>query len=120
MREHCNFEELEAHKILDLVRSGVDAPSGTISRALLVTGDAVGLNDFRNQRETMNLLHIKEPRCAGRDPKLNGNICPVRLDCGRHRQLAIDRKLGIDQLSGIQVMNLPYVPGNQCRYHVDA
>lgn len=43
MRDLCNFEELEAHRILDMVRAGLDAPETTVTWALWVLGDAVGM-----------------------------------------------------------------------------
>jgi hypothetical protein len=44
MREHYNHEELEASRILDLVRLGDDTiPCSAITWALWVLGDAVGI-----------------------------------------------------------------------------
>ena len=44
MREHYDFEELEAARILDLVRLGdKSVPLKAINRALWVLGDAVGV-----------------------------------------------------------------------------
>jgi len=44
MRDHYNHEELEAARILDLIRMGDDSvPWTTITWALFVLGDAVGL-----------------------------------------------------------------------------
>lgn len=63
----------------------------------------------------MKLLHIQEPRCAGRDTKTN-NICPGRASCLRHAHLDVDRQLGINTLAGIKVLSLPYVQGQACHY----
>ena len=63
----------------------------------------------------MKLLHITEPRCAGRDPKSN-TICGARHGCLRHTQMDTDRKLGIDGFHSIRVMALPYVAGQDCHY----
>lgn len=43
LRDHCNAEELEAHRILDLVKAGFAVPRLLIKRALFVLGDGVGL-----------------------------------------------------------------------------
>lgn len=43
LRDHCNGEELEAHRILDMVRAGIDVPQSTITWCLFVLGDSVGL-----------------------------------------------------------------------------
>lgn len=43
LRSHCNTEELEAHRTLDLVKYGFDAPQDQVKRALFVLGDGVGL-----------------------------------------------------------------------------
>jgi len=43
LRNNCNHEELEAHRILDLVKAGFDVPASAITRALFVLGDGVGL-----------------------------------------------------------------------------
>lgn len=43
LRDHCNEEELEAHRILDLVKAGFEVPNYQIVRALFVLGDGVGL-----------------------------------------------------------------------------
>lgn len=45
-RAHCNNEELEAHRILDLARLGVYVSSEMTSWCLWVLGDLVGLRDF--------------------------------------------------------------------------
>lgn len=42
MRNCCNDEEREAHRILDAVKSGVDVPDSVITWALWVCGDLVG------------------------------------------------------------------------------
>jgi len=42
MRNHSNQEELEASRILDLVRGGGDVPATTVTWALWVLGDLVG------------------------------------------------------------------------------
>lgn len=41
MRDHCNSEELWAHKVLDAVRLGLDVPKHEVTRALWVLGDGV-------------------------------------------------------------------------------
>lgn len=45
MRDHCNTEELEAHRVLDMVARGEPVPEHMIKRALFVLGDGVGLRD---------------------------------------------------------------------------
>lgn len=45
LRDHCNEEELEAHRVLDLVRAGFAVPEAAITRALFVLGDAMGLTN---------------------------------------------------------------------------
>jgi len=42
MRNHYNYEEREAARILDLVRAGGDAPESVITWALWVLGDFIG------------------------------------------------------------------------------
>ncbi len=42
MRNQYNQEELEASRILDLVRAGGDVPATTVTWALWVLGDLVG------------------------------------------------------------------------------
>lgn len=42
MRNHYNHEELEAARILDAVRSGVEVPESAVAWALWVLGDTVG------------------------------------------------------------------------------
>lgn len=39
MRNHMNYEELEASRILDLARDGEDVPETVIVWAFLVLGD---------------------------------------------------------------------------------
>ena len=43
MRDHCNAEELAAHRVLDQVRLGLPVSQDSIKRALFVLGDSVGL-----------------------------------------------------------------------------
>ena len=44
LRENCNWEELEAHRILDLVRAGIGGVSEPMIKwALFVLGDGVGM-----------------------------------------------------------------------------
>jgi hypothetical protein len=43
LRNRCNEEELEAHRILDLVKAGFHVPQYQIKRALYVLGDGVGI-----------------------------------------------------------------------------
>lgn len=45
MRDHMNHEELEASRILDLMRAGGDVPESTVTWALWVLGDLVGVRD---------------------------------------------------------------------------
>ena len=47
LREHCNQQEREAHRILDQVQAGLDAPDSAISWALFVLGDGVGLVNLK-------------------------------------------------------------------------
>ena len=117
MRQRCNHEELEAHRILDGVRAGIDAPSTTITWALWILGDAVGIEKTVDQ-DHMKQLHISEPRCSGRDTKPNPTICPLRNTCRRHMQVEFDIQLGIAGTNGIKVMALPYVPGQACHYRL--
>ncbi len=42
MRDQFNHEELEAMRILDAVKAGIDVPETAITWALWVTGDLVG------------------------------------------------------------------------------
>jgi hypothetical protein len=49
LREHCNHEELEAHRILDQVQAGLDAPNSAIAWALFVLGDGVGLVSLKGE-----------------------------------------------------------------------
>lgn len=65
----------------------------------------------------MKVLHITEPRCAGRELKIVPVICPVRNTCQRHQQIELDRQLGIEG-KHIKVLNLPYVPGQPCHYRL--
>jgi len=43
MREHMNFEELQASSILDYVRAGGDVPQSVVAWALWTLGDLVGV-----------------------------------------------------------------------------
>ncbi|MDE2104029.1 MAG: hypothetical protein KGL39_42725 [Patescibacteria group bacterium] len=43
MRSHYNAEELEAARLLDLVRAGVNVPQEAITRALWILGDLVNV-----------------------------------------------------------------------------
>jgi len=115
-RDHCNAEELAAHAVLDAVRAGIDVPSATIMRALWTTGDAVGLDTRIESTTNMKPLHINEPRCAGRDNKDITRICSRRELCHRHKQLDVDRDMGLTGNKQIKVLNLPYVPGQDCHY----
>lgn len=45
MREHYNHEELEAARILDAVKAGLDIPETTVTWALWIMGDTVGYRD---------------------------------------------------------------------------
>ena len=42
-RTHMNTEEREAMRLLDLVRAGVAVAPSLVWRALIITGDAVGV-----------------------------------------------------------------------------
>lgn len=42
LRDRCNFEELEAHRILDMAAAGVDVPESVITWCFVVLGDALG------------------------------------------------------------------------------
>lgn len=42
MRDNLNHEELEAMRILDAARVGIDVPESAVTWALWVTGDLVG------------------------------------------------------------------------------
>lgn len=42
-RDHMNDEEREAMRILDLLKAGEDIPPSVVLWALIVTGDAIGL-----------------------------------------------------------------------------
>lgn len=44
MRDHMNHEELEASRILDLVRIGGDVPESTVLWCLWTLGDLVGVS----------------------------------------------------------------------------
>lgn len=39
---YCNYEEAEAHRVLDMAISGFDVPGSVIDWALWVLGDGVG------------------------------------------------------------------------------
>ncbi len=43
MRDHCNAQELWAHRVLDAVRAGLRVTDDEIKRALWILGDGVGL-----------------------------------------------------------------------------
>lgn len=43
LRDRCNEEELEAHRILDLVKAGIDVPESSVAWAFIVLGDGVGM-----------------------------------------------------------------------------
>lgn len=45
MRDHYNDEELEAARILDAVKAGLDVPDTVVAWALWVTGDTVGYRE---------------------------------------------------------------------------
>lgn len=49
LRDHCNYEELEAHRILDMVKAGFDVPNSTICWALFVLGDGVGIINLNGE-----------------------------------------------------------------------
>lgn len=66
----------------------------------------------------MKLLHINEARCAGRSVDASPKICPERDRCLRHRQMDLDRQLGIDSFRGIQVYSLPRVGRNNCHFRL--
>ena len=66
----------------------------------------------------MKVLHISEARCAGRSVESTAKICPERARCVRHKQLEIDRQMGLDALKSIRRMTLPRVEANDCHYFV--
>ncbi len=117
-----NLTNREGHDILDGARAGIDLPEEIIDAALLATGDlAIQKSKYPEVLPMKTLLHIHEARCAGRGVKANPTICPQRDACGRHRQLEVDRKLGIDQaLPNIKVYSLPYVRGQDCHFFIPA
>lgn len=43
MRDQCNVVQREAHRVLDMVRGGLDVPLEQINWALLVLGDWEGM-----------------------------------------------------------------------------
>ena len=43
LRDKCNADELEAHRVLDMVKAGMYVPMHQIRRALFILGDSVGL-----------------------------------------------------------------------------
>jgi len=45
MRNQYNWEELQAAKMLDMVREGINVPDEVVKRALFVLGDLVGFRD---------------------------------------------------------------------------
>ncbi len=47
LREHCNHEELEAHRILDLAKAGAVVPRSSVDWARFVLGDGVGLVELK-------------------------------------------------------------------------
>lgn len=111
----------QANVILDAARIGKPIPAETIDLALFATGDlCASQSRFPNIITMKKPLHIKEARCAGRDPKANGSICPDRDACARHRQLEVDRSMGIDGLNVTKVYTLPFVKGNKCSYWIAA
>lgn len=111
----------EAHDILDGVRAGINVREEIINAALLATGDlATQKSKFPDVQPMKTLLHIQEPRCAGREAKTIPIICPRRDSCARHRQMDTDRKLGIESLQQIKVYTLPYVRGQDCHFFVQA
>lgn len=111
----------EGHDILDGARAGLNLSEEIIEAALLATGDlAIEKSKYPEVLPMKTLLHIQEARCAGRDPKANGVICQRRDSCARHRQMEVDRKLGIDTLPQIRVYTLPYVRGQACHFFLPA
>lgn len=68
--------------------------------------------------QQMKVLHISEARCAGRSVESTAKICPERARCVRHKQLEIDRQMGLDALKSIRRMILPRVEANDCHYFV--
>jgi hypothetical protein len=47
LRDNCDNEELEAHRVLDLVKAGASVPASSIDWALFVLGDGVGLVELK-------------------------------------------------------------------------
>jgi hypothetical protein len=65
----------------------------------------------------MKNLHITEPRCAGTDHKVVPTICPQRDSCQRHKQIELDRQLGLPPTIQFTVLSLPRVGRHDCHYH---
>lgn len=112
-RRHCNADQMEAHRVLDLARAGGDVSPAAINWALWATGDAVGIT---NMESKMKFIHINEARCKGTDGKPVPTTCPERNGCVRHKQITLDRQLGISHLNQIRTYQLPRVAGNSCPY----
>lgn len=66
----------------------------------------------------MKTLHLDQARCHGRDTKSGGAICQYRNTCQRHLQLELDKQIGISGDKRLTVMNLPFVPGQDCHYRL--
>lgn len=45
MRDHMNDEELEAMRVLDAAKAGLDVPEDVISWALWVSGDTINYRE---------------------------------------------------------------------------
>lgn len=55
-RTHLNHEGHEAMHLLDLVRAGADVPDSTVTWALHMTGDALGLRDLADDGQVAHTL----------------------------------------------------------------
>lgn len=50
LRDHCNSEELEAHRVLDQAKAGLPVPQSTIAWALFTLGDGVGFINLTGEQ----------------------------------------------------------------------
>ena len=70
----------------------------------------------------MKNLNISAKRCRGTDSKYEPTICPVRNHCQRHRQIELDRQLGLptEVVLKIETLQLPRVGDHTCHFWVAA
>lgn len=66
----------------------------------------------------MKLLQITEARCAGRSVDATPKICPERDSCLRHKQMSVDRQMGLESYRGIRVYSLPRIGKNECHFRI--